>query len=113
MPFGFLPETAFGFAGILTVDGSGFDKEYCLNLTGLGHDFVSGQIPNGMEGFARVMQKLGYDDAQIAQWRARREPSRPHATITPADYWEFVEDLALWGSDRDRAEFVRQALSLR
>jgi len=95
------------------VDGSGFDKEYCLNLTGLGHDFVSGRIPNGMEGFARVMQKLGYDDAQIAQWRARREPSRPQATITPADYWEFVEDLALWGSDRDRAEFVRQALSLR
>ncbi len=46
-------------------DGSKFDKEYCLQNLQSGN---GGEVPHRMDVFVGLMQRLGYDDRQVADF---------------------------------------------
>jgi TonB family protein len=92
------------------LDGSGFDKAYCL--TQLHGGTIS--VPFQMEPFARIMQSMGYGDADVKPFVARLDACKAADPEALSEvYWEFVSNMKYRGSARDRAEFLRRVMSLK
>ncbi len=76
----------------------------------ISRDFKKGGLPAGSVPFPDpayfedALQQIGFSAAETANLVAKPSPD---------DYWDFVFGLSLWGSARDRAEFVGRVMSLR